>query len=63
MTLKLIGHIPGRGVQIGDIGPHEGEAFVPWDIPRDQALHRVAAERKQYEGPLDYVRICWFSAV
>ncbi|KOT79199.1 hypothetical protein ADK70_31445 [Streptomyces rimosus subsp. pseudoverticillatus] len=62
ITLQLIGDMLDRGVQIGDMSPREDEAFVPWGLPREQALHRVATEMQQYEDPLDFVKICWFSA-
>ncbi|GAU65083.1 putative hypothetical protein [Streptomyces sp. NBRC 110611] len=62
VTLKLIGDMLDRGVKIGYISPREGEYFVPWGISRDEALQRVATEMKQYENPLEFVKICWFSA-
>ncbi|WP_206503209.1 hypothetical protein [Streptomyces chrestomyceticus] len=63
ITLQLISDMLDRGVQVGDLGSHEDEDFVPWNLSRDQALQKIASEMKQYDDPLDFVNICWFAAV
>ncbi|OIJ95673.1 hypothetical protein BIV24_08750 [Streptomyces colonosanans] len=60
--LVLIGDMLNRGITIGDMSPRDGEGVIPWNLSREQALRKVAAETGKYEDSLDYVKICWFSA-
>ncbi|WP_345591725.1 hypothetical protein [Streptomyces marokkonensis] len=62
VTLRLIGDMLDQGVRIGDMSSREGEDVIPWDVPRQEALDRVAREMKSYDDPIDFIDICWFTA-
>ncbi|MFC5718569.1 hypothetical protein ACFP1Z_00030 [Streptomyces gamaensis] len=55
-ALELIGDMIDHGVVVGD----RSGGRIPWDLPREGILRRIAAEMASYEDPLDFVYICWF---
>ncbi|MFC5804422.1 hypothetical protein, partial [Streptomyces formicae] len=61
-TLRLISDMLDRGVQIGDMSSKKGETLVPWRVSKEAALSRVADEMRRLDDPMEFIKICWFSA-
>lgn len=61
-TLRLISDMLDQGVRIGDMSPRKGEDVLPWNLSKEEALQRVAKEMRQYDNPIDFIDICWFTA-
>ena len=60
-VVGLVGGMLDRGIRVGDVSPREGEEVIPWDLSREEALHRIEREMQMYDDPSDYINICWFS--
>ncbi|MCZ7458904.1 hypothetical protein [Streptomyces sp. WMMC940] len=47
-----------QGVKVGDMSPKDGDGVIPWNVPKNDALRRVADEMRQHQDPVDFIDIC-----
>lgn len=60
-VIRLVGDMLDRGIRVGDVNPREGEEVIPWDLSREEILHRIEHEMQMHEDPSGYINICWSS--
>jgi hypothetical protein len=62
MTLRLIRSLlEERGIQVGHPAP-DGQHFITWDLPPDQALSRIEKEWSALGREPNIGEIAWFTS-
>ncbi|GAA1081736.1 hypothetical protein GCM10009605_19310 [Nocardiopsis composta] len=59
--LRLAGDLFDAGVRPIDLTDGDSSPFIPWNLPKEEALARIRAGLDGLREDIDSIDICWFT--
>ncbi|WP_017594100.1 hypothetical protein [Nocardiopsis potens] len=59
--LRLAGDLFDAGVRPIDLIEGDSPPFIPWDLPKEEALARIRTGLDGLRADIDSIDICWFT--